>query len=82
MDGVVIRSLLGLVAFGVLASTRSLWPWGLATLVWVAYTIYYGATYVIEPVKRATHPRLYWFVTVTWAAVAIAMVLEDSPGIR
>ncbi len=79
MDSVVIRTLAGLAVVGALATTRALWPWGLATLAWVVYTVFYGTTYVVEPVNRSTHPKLYWFVTAVWAVTALLMVVEDFP---
>lgn len=78
MDGVVIRTCLGLTALAALAGTAAAWPWGVATLLWVGYTIYYGTTYVVEPIEREKYPRLYWMVTIIWTSVSIGLIAWDG----
>lgn len=78
MDGVVTRTVGGMMLIVALAGTTALWPWGICTLLWVAYTIWFGTTYIVEPVERAKHPRLYWVVIIFWTLSGLAMVAVDS----
>ncbi len=53
-----------------------LWQWvGVALMLWLAWDLIAGYTYIHRKVKRIEEPALYWVVMLVWAAIAVVMML-------
>lgn len=54
------------------------WIWGALFLFWAGTDLIYQETHLVEVIKRAENPILYWLVVVTWILLAI---ISFFPGI-
>ncbi|MXX32352.1 MAG: hypothetical protein F4Z51_09045 [Chloroflexi bacterium] len=51
--------------------------WGWLFLVWALLAVVNGATFVLEPIYRSEHPRLFWFVTLFWFVLSLVVIAND-----
>lgn len=53
------------------------WVWGLLFLFWAAPSIFTGETFLVEPVRRAENPWLFWTIVMLWLSLSIALIGLD-----
>jgi len=56
--------------------------WGWLFLVWALLAVASGATFVLQPIYRNEHPRLFWFVTVFWFVLSLVVIASDFGAFR
>ncbi len=78
MNKFKIRTVLGLSLLYVSIYLNFTWVWSVLFLVWLIPDVYTGTAYFIEPVKRKSHPVLYWLIIVTWLFLAIYPLVTGS----
>lgn len=58
------------------------WVWGVFFLYWAVYGILMGQAFVVQAVVRQEHPVLFWFISITWVALAALTIVYDiSPQV-
>lgn len=65
------RTIVALVLMFLVIYFEQEWGWGLLFLVWVIPDLFRGVTYFVEPVRRDTHPLLYWVIIISWILLSV-----------
>jgi predicted transcriptional regulator YdeE len=69
------KAILGLIFVWTAIFTNLNWIWGVIFLIWVYPEIKYRRAFFIEPVKRDSHPILYWIIIASWILMSIYITL-------
>ncbi len=51
--------------------------WGWLFLVWSLIAVFSGVTFVLEPIYRAEHRMLFWFVVAFWFVLSVLVIAND-----
>ena len=57
------------------------WVWGLLFLFWAAPSLFTGETFLVEPVRRAENPWLFWTIVMLWLSLSLALIGLDIAGL-
>ena len=57
------------------------WVWGLFFLFWATPSIFTGETFLVEPVRRAENPWLFWTIVTLWLSLSLALIGLDIAGL-
>ncbi len=77
MSGLEWRVIALLVLLYVALYMNWSWPWGLLFVYWTVTSALSGETALVETVRRAEHPKLFWIVIVTWFLAGLSLILPD-----
>ena len=53
------------------------WVWGVLFLMWTLPALRTGQTYLVEPIARATSPRLFWAIVGSWIVLSLLLIALD-----
>ncbi|HBR99322.1 MAG TPA: hypothetical protein DD979_18385 [Gammaproteobacteria bacterium] len=59
--------------------SENLWQWvGVALVVWLAWDLYQGSTWIHRAVFRRQEPVLYWVLMAVWAMIAVMLLFNTG----
>ena len=62
----------------VLASWFEFWSvWGLLFIYWAVHGIRMGDAFLVESIRRESHPILFWLINVAWTVSGVYYVYYD-----
>ena len=53
------------------------WVWGCLFLYWAWPALRSGEVYLVEPIRRAEDPLLFWAITALWAGLGVWAIVSD-----
>ena len=53
------------------------WVWGVFFLYWSIWGIVTGQTFVVQMVRRAEHPNIFWLISLTWLVLSFITIFFD-----
>lgn len=71
------RAILALALIAVIIYFNWTWGWAILFFIWVIPDFFSGVTYLMEPVKKAENPLLYWVILLTWVLLSIFLLFDQ-----